>query len=188
MGAVAVVGACCVLALALPPLATTLNPGLSNSAGSSAGSAAAPQLTGRVVLRGVGASATYGGSVAAAAALCAALGPSASVLVTDAPTAATFVPVIRGLCGQPAALLAPVPTAAAAAAELRQAVRSVEQAGRRPVLLGPTRASVSLAGAAPRLAFSLRTAGDAASLTAAPAGPWPVSYSAWLAAPPGAGT
>jgi hypothetical protein len=191
-GAVAVVGACCVLALALPPLATTLNPGLSNSSGSSsgssAGSSAAPQLTSRVVLRGVGASATYGGSIAAAAALCAAIGPAASVLVTDAATAATFAPVIRGLCGQPAALLVPGPAAAAATAELRQAVRSVEQAGRRPVLLGPTRASVSLTGAVPRQAFSLRTAGDAASLTAAPAGPWPVSYSAWLAVPPGAGT
>jgi hypothetical protein len=182
-GALAVVGACCVLALALPPLATTLNPGLSNPAGSSA----AAKPTSRLVLRGVGASATYGGSVAAASVLCAAIGPSASVLITDTSTAATFAPVIRVLCGQPAALLVTGPTAAAAAAELQQAVRSVEQAGRRPVLLGPTRASVALTGTVPRLAFSLRTSGDAESLTAAPAGPWPVTYSAWLAVPPGAG-
>ena len=182
-GAVAAIGACCVLALALPPLATTLNPGLSHSPGSPA----APKLASQVVLRGVGASATYGGSVAAADALCAAIGPSASVLVTDASTAATFAPVIRGLCGQPAALLAAGPTAAASAAELRQAVRSVEQAGRRPVLLGPTRASVSLAGAVARQALSLRTSGDPETLTAAPAGPWPVTYSAWLSVPSGAG-
>jgi hypothetical protein len=189
--ALVVVGACCVLALALPPLATTLNPGLSNSAYTSTSSGAsksgASKLTSRVQLRGVGASATYGGSLAAASALCAAIGPSASVLVTDASTAATFAPVIRGLCGQPAALVVPGPSAAASAAELGQAVHSVEQAGRRPVLLGPTRSSVSLPGTAAQQAVSLRTSGDAETLTGAPTDTWPVTYSAWLAIPPGAG-
>jgi hypothetical protein len=184
--ALAVAGACCVLALALPPLVTTLNPGLSNSANSPASSGASKLLS-RVQLRGAGASATYGGSIAAASALCAAIGPSASVLVTDAPTAATFAPVIRGLCGQPAALVVPEPSAAASAAGLEQAVRSVEQAGRRPVLLGRTRSSVSLPGSVPRQVVSLRTSGDAESLTGAPTGTWPVTYSAWLAVPPGAG-
>ncbi len=187
----AAVGVCCVLALALPPLVTTLNPGLANSANSSASSGAS-KLTRQVQLRGVGASATYGGSLAAASALCAAIGPSASVLVTDASTAATFAPVIRGLCGQPAALVVPGPSAAAPAAELEQtvleqAVRSVEQAGRRPVLLGPSRSSVSLPGTAARQAVSLRTSGDAESLTGAPTGTWPVTYSAWLSVPVGAG-
>jgi hypothetical protein len=139
-----------------------------------------------VQLRGVGASATYGGSIAAASALCAAIGPSASVLVTDASTAATFAPVIRGLCGQPAALVVPG-SSAVPAAELEQAVRSVEQAGRRPVLLGPSRSSVSLPGSVPQQAVSLRTAGDAESLTGAPTGTWPVTYSAWLSVPAGAG-
>ena len=178
------------LALALPPLVTTLNPGLSNSANmaTSATSSDVSKLTSRVQLRGVGTSATYGGSIAAASALCAAIGPSASVLVTDASTAATFTPVIRGLCGQPAALLVPGPSAAASAAALEQAVRSVEQAGRRPVLLGPSRSSVSLPGAVPQQAVSLRTSGDAESLTGAPTGTWPVTYAAWLAVPPAAGT
>jgi len=140
-----------------------------------------------VQLRGVGASATYGGSIAAASALCAAIGPSASVLITDASTAATFAPVIRGLCRQPAALVVPGPSAAAPTAGLEQAVRSVEQTGRRPVLLGPSRSSVSLPGSVPQQAVSLRTSGDAESLTGAPTGTWPVTYSAWLAVPSGAG-
>jgi hypothetical protein len=181
--ALAVVGACCVLALALPPLETTLNPGLSNSPAASDGS----PFTNSVQLRGAGASATYGGSVAAAAALCADIGPSASVLVTSASAAATFAPVIRGLCGQPAALVVPGPATAEPAAALEQAVRSVEQAGRRPVLLGPTRSSVSLFGSVPEQAVALRTAGDAESLTGAPTGTWPVTYSAWLAVPAGTG-
>ena len=96
------------------------------------------KLVSRVRLRGVGASATYGGSVAAASALCAAIGPSASVLFMDAATAATFAPVVRALCGQPAALVVLGPSAASAAV-LEQAVHSIEQVGRRPVLLGPTR-------------------------------------------------
>jgi hypothetical protein len=181
--ALVVVGACCVLALALPPLVTTLNPGAANSATSSD----PPKLTSKVALLGVGTSATYRGSAATASALCAAIGPSASVLVTDASTAATFAPVIRDLCGEPAALVVPGSSAAASVAELEQVVRSVEQAGRRPVLLGPSRASVSLPGAEPRQAVSLRTAGDAESLTGAPTGTWPVSYAAWLAVPPSAG-
>jgi hypothetical protein len=188
--ALAVVGACCVLALALPPLVTTLNPGRSNSAASSASSSASSgvsKLMSQVQLRGVGVSATYGGSIAAASALCAAIGPSASVLITDASTAATFAPVIRGLCGQPAALVVPGPSAAAPTAGLEQAVRSVEQTGRRPVLLGPSRSSVSLPGSVPQQAVSLRTSGDAESLTGAPTGTWPVTYSAWLAVPSGAG-
>jgi hypothetical protein len=173
------VGACCVLALAIPPLETTLNPGLVSS-GASAGSALADQLR----LRGVGATATYGGSLDAATVLCGAIGPSASVLVTDAATAATYAPVIRGLCGQPAALVVPGPTAAASAASLGQAIRAVEQAGRRPVLLGATRASVAVPGSVPQQAVALRTAGDAESLTGAPAGTWSVTYTAWLAVPP----
>ncbi|HXT89223.1 MAG TPA: hypothetical protein VN714_08185 [Trebonia sp.] len=182
--ALTIVGACCVLALALPALVTTLNPGLSKSADS----AGAAKLMSRVQLRGVGAAATYGGSIAAASALCAAIGPSASVLVTDASTAATFAPVVRGLCGQPAALVVSGPSAAGSAAVLEQAVRSVEQAGRRPVLLGSSRSSVSLPGSVPQQVVSLRTAGDAESLTEAPTGTWPVTYTAWLAVPTGTGT
>jgi hypothetical protein len=184
--AVAVVGCFCLFALALPPLVTTLNPGLSNSADLTASSSGS-KLAATVELRGVGTSPTYGGSIAAASALCAAIGPSASVLVTNASTAATFAPVIRGLCGQPAALVVPEPTAAESTVELEEAVRSVEQAGRRPVVLGPTRSSVSLPGSVPQQAVSLRTSGDAESLTGAPTGTWPVTYSAWLTAPPGSG-
>ena len=183
-GTLAVVGACCVLALAVPPVVTTLNPALSHSkASSSSASSGVSRLAHDVQLRGPGAAATYDGSIAAAAALCAAIGPSASVLVTEASTAATFAPVIRGMCGQPVALVVPASSAAAFTAELGQAVRAVEQAGRHPVLLGPTRSSVSLPGARPQQVVALHTAGDAQSLTGPPAGTWPVSYSAWLAVP-----
>jgi hypothetical protein len=174
---VAAVGACCVLAVAVPPAATTLGPSVLRADPSGPG---ASGLDTAWVMRldGTGVSATYRGSVAAAAALCASIGPSASVLFTDQATAARYLPTVRQLCGEPAALLAGAPA---------QAVRAIEQAGRRPVLLGPTRASVSLSGlsgSAARRVVSLRTAADARTLTGAPTGARMATYSLWLAATP----
>ena len=54
-------------------------------------------------------------------------------------------------------------------------------------MLGPIRSAVSLPGVTPRQVVSLRTSGDAEVLTGPPAGTWPVTYSLWLAAPPGTG-
>jgi hypothetical protein len=186
--AVGLVGACCVLALAIPPLVTTLNPGLAGKASVGAYSSGISKLGSRVRLRGVGTSATYGGSAAAAAALCTAIGHSASVLFVDFPTAVTLAPVVRGLCGQPAALLVlsgpSGASSASSALELEQAAQEIEQIGRRPVLIGPSPASVAIPGLAPRQMISLTTSGDARVLTGPPAGNWPVTYTVWLAAPP----
>lgn len=177
---VVLIGACCVLALAIPPLVTTLNPELAAKPSAGRFSSGASKLVSRVRLQGVGASATYGGSVPAASSLCAAIGTSASVLFVDPATAASFAPAVRVLCGQPAALVVPSSTAA-----LEQAVHSVEEIGRRPVVLGPTQSSVAVPGIAPRQVISLQTRGDAEVLTGPPASNWPVTYSLWLAVPPG---
>ena len=189
--AVALVAACCMLALAIPPLVTTLNPGLTARASVGRYSSGLAKLVSRVRLHGVGASATYGGSLAAASALCAAIGQSASVLFVDASTAAAFAPVVRGLCGEPAALVvlgtSSGALSASSAAELEGAVNAIEQVARRPVLLGPTRSAVSLPGITPRQVVSLHTSGDAEVLTGPPAGSGPVTYSLWLATPPATG-
>jgi hypothetical protein len=173
------IGACCVLALAIPPLVTTLNPGLAGQPSVGRESSGLSKLVSRVRLSGVGASATYRGSLAAASSLCAAIGSSASVLFVDSSTAASFAPVVRGMCGQPAALVVP-----SSAAALEQAVVSIEQIGRRPVVLGPSWSSVAMPGVTPRQVVSLQTRGDARVLTGPPAGNWPVTYSLWLAVPP----
>ena len=162
---VALVAFCCVLALAIPPVVTSLNPGLVPHASVGRYSSAVARFVSRVRLRGVGASATYGGSVAAASALCAAIGPSASVVFVNASTAAEFAPTVRGLCDVPAASMVAGSTAAA----VEQVANSIERAGRRPVLLGSSRASVALFGIVPRRVVSLRTSGDAEVLTGAPA-------------------
>ena len=177
---VVLVAACCVLALAIPPLVTTFNPGLAAKPSVGPYSSGLSRLISRVRLRGVGASATYASSVSAAASLCAAIGSSASVVFTDPATAASFAPAVRGVCDQPAALIAPASPAA-----LRLAVQSIEQVGRRPVVLGASPAAVARSGITPWQVFSLQTSGDAEVLTGPPAGNWPVTYSIWLAAPAG---
>jgi hypothetical protein len=177
---VAAVGACCVLAVAVPAAATTLGPMVTRADPTGPG-ASGLDTAWIMRLDGVGASATYRGSVAAAAALCTSIGRSASVLFTDRATAAMYAPTVRGLCGEPAALLV------SGSAGIAQAVRAIEQAGRRPVLLGPTRASVSLPGSAAQQVVSLRTAADARTLSGAPAGNGMVTYSLWLAVSPPAG-
>jgi hypothetical protein len=183
--AVSLVGGCCVLALAIPALVTTLNPVLAARPSVGQYSSGISKLASRVQLRGVGASATYRGSLSAASALCAAIGSSASVLFTDSSTAAAFGPAVRELCGQPAALVDAAPSPGLSATEIEQAVTSVERTGWRPVLLGATRSAVSLPGTVPRQVVSLRTAGDDETLTGAPAGTQPVTYSVWLSVPSG---
>jgi hypothetical protein len=84
------------------------------------------------------------------------------------------------MCGQPAALVVPSSPAA-----LKLDVQSIEQMGRRPVVLGSSRAAVEKSGIVSRQMLSLRTSGDAQVLTGPPAGNWPVTYSVWLAAPGG---
>jgi hypothetical protein len=191
--AVVLAGACCVLAMAIPPLVTTLNPGLAAQPSVGRYSSGISELVSRVRLRGAGASATYGGSLATVSSLCASIGPSASVLFVSSSTAGTFGSAVLELCGQPVAWVAPGSSSppggspGASAAVLEEAVRSIELAGRRPVLLGSSASSVSVAGGVPRLVVSLRTAGDAEDLTGAPSGTWPVTYSVWLAAPLGTG-
>ena len=174
------VAAFCVLALAIPPLITTLNPGLAGQPSVGRYSSGAAKLLSRVRLRGVGASATYGGWAAAASSLCAAIGPSASVLFVDEELAETFAPMVRGLCGQPAALMVP---RAKSTARLAEAASLISQLGRRPVVIGSSRVAVSLPGMTPRLAVSLSTFADAEVLAGPPAGTWPTTYSLWLAAP-----
>jgi len=180
--AVVLVATCCVLALAIPPLVTTLNPTLAAKARVGNSSSGISKLISRVKLRGVGASATYSGSLAAAAALCAAIGQSASVLFVNQQSAQSYAPVVRDLCGQPTASLV---ATASSPAELKEAVSAIERTGRRPVLLGLSAASVSASGITPRQVVALQTSGDAEELTGPPGGNWPVSYSLWLATPAG---
>ena len=173
-----VVGLCCVLAMAIPPFVTSMNPGWRSKSSVGRYSSGLSKVVSRIHFNGVGASATYGGSVAAVSSLCAAIGPDASVVFVDAVTADSFSQVVRGMCNQPAASAAGAP-----ATTIEQAVTAIEHAGRHPVLLGASRSGLSLFGVVPREVVSLGTFSDAQVLTGPPAGTWPVRYTVWMASP-----
>ena len=140
---VTLVGICCVLALAIPPAVTSLNPGIVPHPSVGRYSSGLSKFVSRVRLRGVGAASTYAGSVSAATSLCASIGPSASVVFVNASTAAEFAPTVRVLCGfRPRRWWR-----ARRQLRSRRWRPSIERAGRRPVLLGSSRAAVSLFGA-----------------------------------------
>ncbi len=176
------VGVCCVLAMAIPPFVTSMNPGLAPRPSVGQYSAGISKLLSRVHFSGAGASATYGGSVAAVSGLCSAIGTEASVIFVDTATMNAFGQVVRGVCGQAAASVA-----GASAATIEQVVTAVEHTGRRPVLLGASESELALFGVVPRVALSLRTFADAQVLTGPPAATWPVQYVVWMASPLGSG-
>ena len=175
-----VVGLCCVLAMAIPPFVTSMNPGLASRPSVGRYSSGLSKFVSRVRFNGVGASPTYGGSLAAVSTLCSAIGTDASVVFVDTATTNMLSQVVRGECGQPAASVAGAP-----AVTLEEVVTSIERSGRRPVLLGASRSGLALFGAVPRVALSQRTSGDAQVLTGPPAGTWPVQYVVWMASPLG---
>jgi hypothetical protein len=185
-----VVSVCCVLALALPAAVTTFDPGYASNSPRGAASGAVPGApsgaspgTRRFAARGMAFRPTYRGELSAVAGLCAAIGPSASVIIVDRTTAASFTQVVRGMCGTPTARMDSAPAGA-----VNQVINAIERVGRRPVLLGATSRAVSLVGAVPQQALHLSTKGDAHALTGPPAAPWSVTYTVWLASPAGAGS
>jgi hypothetical protein len=168
----ALVSACCLLALGLPAAVTTFDPGYAGTGKSAK----------HLAVRGMAFKATYGGERAAVAGLCSAIGPSASVIIMDRTTAASFTQVVRGMCGMPTARMDD-----ASASTVEQAVVAIEHIGRRPVLLGASQKSVALVGSVPQQVLNLSTWQDAHALTGPPAAPWALTYTVWMASPVGIG-
>ena len=119
-----VVGLCCVLAMAIPPFVTSMNPGLAGRPSVGRYSSGLSKFVSRVRFNGVGASPTYGGSLAAVSRLCSAIGTDASVIFVDTTTTNMLSQVVRGECGQPAASVAGAP-----AVTLEEVVTSIERSG-----------------------------------------------------------
>ena len=110
--------------------------------------------------------------------LCAAIGPDASAVILDSLTADRFAQVVRGMCGTPAAVLAPVTPAT-----VEQVLAGIEAAGRRPVLLAQTEAELAPYGGAPREVVNLLTTQEAHNLTSPPTRTWLIHYTVWMSEP-----
>jgi hypothetical protein len=166
---------CSVLALVAPAAVTTFDPGYVGTGNSR-----------HLAARGMALVATIKGEKPAVSTLCAAIdgasnGGAASVIIVDQSTASAFTQVVRGMCDVPTARMD-----GASPALIEHEVAAIERAGRRPVLLGSTSASVDLIGAVPQRVLYLSTTQDAQDLNGPPAAPWPLTYSTWMASPTGA--
>jgi hypothetical protein len=202
------VGVCCVLAMVIPAFWSSFAPSVSVRHQASSG------LSLSVAWRGTAVSQTDRGTAGAADSLCSAIGTHSTVVFVDALTADYFAPMVRNLCGQPAAVIAgaggvvgaggigagaqgsTVPGSGVSgssgagslgtgSAEVQQEIALIERTGRQPVLLGATQASVDAYGATARQATSLQTRVDPEVLNGTPAGTWPFSYTVWMSAPSG---
>jgi hypothetical protein len=171
------VGVCCVLALAIPAFVTSFDPSV--TVNHRVALRDRVTLPGRVALRGTAASVTGAGEISAASRLCSAIGPNASVVFVDSATANTFEPVVRGMCGEPAA-------AVSGSLAIGQLVTSIERAGRRPVLLSSSQSLLpDSSGVAPQMVVNLSTRQDAQVLTGPPSETWQVTYTVWMESPLG---
>jgi hypothetical protein len=162
-GAVTVLGA----ALVLPAAVTTF--GISYSGGSGGFRLTAGSLAGTV---------TYNGEVSAVNGMCAAIGGNASVVMISPATADRMAQVIRGMCGDPAALLRhPTPR------KMREVARGIRAAGRRPVILAAGGGRMLPYAARPRRILVLHVQADEHALTAPPERTLNLTYTVWMGYP-----
>ena len=156
-----IVATCCVASLVIPTALTTLDLGVTKQNGLTAHGMAVRKI-------GVG-------ELTAVNGLCAAIGPNASVVILDSLTADRFAQVIRGICGDPAAVLTS-PTKA----RTGHVVLGIQGAGRRPILLAQQPTELTGWGVPPREVVNLLTTQEAHNLTSPPTRTWGIHYTVWM--------
>jgi hypothetical protein len=130
----------------------------------------------RLTADGLAGKTTYAGEVTAVRGMCAAIPADASVVLVIATTAGQMAPVLRGMCGVPAATMLHQPPAV-----MRQVVRGIRAAGRRPVILARTRRQLLPYAARPRRIVALHVQVDDHALTAPPRNTLPLTITVWMA-------
>lgn len=107
--------------------------------------------------------------------LCGELRQGVTVLIVERVTADRFSPVVRNMCGLPTARV----DGAGVEDVKRVADRVIDEAGRRPVILGATSADVAPYGRG-RKAVDLRTRQDGHALRDRPKHTWPLDIEVWM--------
>jgi len=158
----------CAAALVVPAAMTTFGMGIRDGG----------PLGIRPVADGWALTATESGEIAAVARMCAALPGHSSVVMLNGRAASEFPEVVRGMCGLPAAVL-PHPTPAS----VRQVVRGIDRAGRRPVLLATFRDALTPYGTGAREIMRVHTRQDDSTETVAPETTNRVHFDVWMMEP-----
>jgi hypothetical protein len=130
---------------------------------------------------------TERGEVAAVARACAAFEPGETAVLLDSRAANEWTQVLRGPCSVPSLVLRVPRGQSVPASTLALVVRSISDAGRRPVLVTAESPQPLLAlGASPRQVVDLATTEDQRRLERRPDGLAPLSVDLWIAPAPGA--
>ncbi|MGN9836843.1 ArnT family glycosyltransferase [Nonomuraea sp. H19] len=122
------------------------------------------------------------GEAAAVAAMCAKIPRNASVLIVERVTGDRFTQVVRGMCGNPTALVKRVGSDTAPSEQVQRLIERVRAAGRVPVVLAAKAGQVALYGTASQV-MGLSTRQDERSLVDAPNGTWSLRIDVWMAVP-----
>jgi hypothetical protein len=159
---------CCVALLVVPATITTF--GLKARSGGPVGI--------KVVADGLALTHTYQGEIQAVDSMCAAIPRNSSVVFLAGVTANWLPEVVRGMCGDPAAVAVHTSPAAVDAV-----VHGIERAGRRPVIVAGVRSRLAVYGGRMSLIMKLRTDMDPSTLTTPPLTNWPISLNVWMLEP-----
>lgn len=159
---------CCAIALLLPAATTSF--GLRLQRGGPVGI--------RLAADGLAFKPTYRGQVKAVDQLCVAIPRDSSVVILTPVIGSQYSEVIRGMCGDPAAIIATNHIKAVAAI-----IRAIERAGRRPVLLSAFSGRIRRFGSPVRQIVDLRSRTDEHTLTTAPLDTIPSSVSVFMTEP-----
>jgi hypothetical protein len=164
-----------VAALLLSPTMTTF--GLGVKTGGSSG------IT--LTADGLAFKTTYRGELAAVDGLCAAIPVDSSVVIVDGPIDDRFAEIVRGMCGDPAARVTTPSDNPPDLTVMREIVRRIRQAGRRPVFLAGDAAELEPYGGPVREVLALNTTQDDNVLMGPPltTKPFPLSIWMWEPAP-----
>ena len=130
----------------------------------------------RLAANGLATRVSYPGEIGAVNRMCAAIPAGSPVVILSGGITEQLAQVIRGMCGHPAAGLAQ-PGAA------RAVIRSIEQAGRRPVLLATSPAVLAPYGGPITQIMALRTQKDARTRQVPPRNTLPFTKAVWMSEP-----
>ena len=157
----------CAAALVLPAATQTFGLGLRSGG----------PLGIRPVAHGLAFKTAYAGEIAAVERMCAALPRGSAVVILDPHSVFRFTQLVRGMCGHPAARMAPRP------GSVRQVVDGIRRAGRRPVLLADSRSLLTPYGGEIREIMDLPTTRDAHNGTRAPQSLRHQTITLWMSEP-----
>jgi hypothetical protein len=125
---------------------------------------------------------TYGGELGAVDSMCAAIPKGSSVVIIDGSVADRLSEAIRGMCGDPTVRVPPSGYSLPVSA-VRSIVQSIQQSGRRPVLLAATASELAPYHGLVKKVMALSTTMDSSILTQPPRTTMPLKLSVWMLEP-----